>query len=589
MRHALAICLLLLAQVNITFAHTPAYTIGGFDNWMVSLSPEQYCKFTQPYEIPARTSVRIELRQDTVFTKPGFLYAGAVYGSASKKRFVLVNVEKAINEAIGVDQTQYRTWPHLGLLYVGTVAHQEGWEVVLWDELVQGYAPLDRLVEPGDIVGLSLVVTGIERGVVLANEAKRLGARAVVAGNDSATFRANQMLQLSGQPVDAVFMSNSLAAIRSFFRTAGERDIAMLRIPRVQTKPGAEPRSNLRETLVQELAERRTQADASDVFVVPEFNLFPPEYWAEIWRNYRVTFGHKHQTQPTNAMSLFAQGCTRAATNDVCSYCTIADVANVQVPDMALLEQMVAAYHNFGIDTVFNTTDSVYEMRRVAQMLRQIGQPFNAMTIYGRAWGLANHPELLDAWLACVNDRLLVNVGMDSGDDRMLSSGIHKATSQRGSRLSENRQAVEVIKASEAHLHYSLIFGSPGETLETCERSIEFLEWTVARLGPQLDLVETDVYWLNFGAPASRVFTDYRYAQELAALAGREISSQDWQQSFAQHREALVVPESVERAWYQYFTSIDYDTAQQYNERAARIMAAHTGSIRGRAYKPIVS
>ncbi len=589
MRHALAVCLLLLAQVNITFAYTPAYTIGGcYDNWMLGLPRDQYLRLTEPHQVPAHTSVTVELRHDVAYTRPEVLYGGMLYGASLKRRFVLINVETAINQAIGVDQTQYRTWPHLGLLYVGTVAHQEGWEVVLWDELVQGYAPLDQLIEPGDIVGLSIVVTGVDRSVELAHQAKAMGARYVIGGNDSAIFRASHFLQLPGQPFDAIFTGGDLPPIRAFFQQVNQIAPAAMNIRGMQTDPNLVERTNDEATALMELKLQRTLSpDDKDFFIVPEFSLYPQSYWQEVWQNYRRTFGHKHRVEPTNALALFAQGCTRAASGQVCEYCTIADVRTVQFLSAGRLERMVRAYHDFGIDTVFNTTDSIYEMGGVAKLLRSLKMPFNAMTIYGRAWGLANHPELLDVWRECVNDRLLINVGMDSGSEEILSRGIHKAPGTRGSRLAENYRALEVIKAGGAHLHYSLIFGSPGETLESCERSIEFLEHSVQTLGPQLDLVETDVFWLNFGSPASRVFTDYAYARELATKAGRDLTALDWQRSFAQYRDELVVPDEVEQSWYQYFTAIDFDTAQVYNERAASIMAAHTGSIRGRAYKPV--
>lgn len=605
MKNFLVVSLLVISQINISIVDQPEWMLWGnpaqitydaahhewinknwqYEGWAIGT------KYAQPEHVPAKPKLKVELRQSQ-FTKPEVL-AGAILG-LPKRRFVLVNVESVIvDDGRHSFDPQYRVWPHLGLLYVGTVADQEGYEVMLWDELVQGQVNLSKLVQSGDIVGFSLVVTGIERGVDLARQAKQLGARYVIAGNDSAAFRANQLLAMSEQSFDAIFISNSLTPVRDFFRQASTVPLAEMRIAGMQTELNQPSRSNDRQWLIQELQQRRN-ADASgrqrvsDVFIVPNFNLFPDVYWQEVWRNYRTTFGHKHRSTPTNAMSLFAQGCTRAAAGEACSFCTITDVANVQVPSPSLLAEMIEAYRVYEIDTVFNTTDSIYEMRPALKNLQQVGARFNAMSIYGRAWGLAHHPELLDEWLGLVNDRLLINVGMDSGDERMLSLGVVKTFGQTGSRLDENRRAVEVIKRSGAHLHYSLIFGSPGEDMVSCERSIEFLEWTIATLGSQLDLVETDVYWLNYGAPASRVFSDYAYAEHLASLSGQGISREEWQLHFGSQSDALVVPITTEEAWYRNFTRITYDQAQSYNDRAAAIMARHTGSIRGRAYKPVV-
>lgn len=526
--------------------------------------------------------------------EPEPIYANLFAAAAlqqSRRRFTLINVEQTLWDV--ETGRQYRTWPHLGMLYVGTAAHEEGYDVVLWDELVQGHCDLGKLVQPGDVVGLSLVVTGVERGIELAKQAKALGASAVIAGNDSATFRVNEILSLPGRPIDAVFTSNSLVSVRNFFRQFGTMEIQQLQIPGVAVRSGAPARSNVQQVLLSELKarkdlERQNAFDVEDVFIVPKFDLFPDSYWGEVWSNYRQVFGHKHRNgnDVRNGIALFAQGCTRTRGTDVCSYCTIAGVADIRIPSEDYLRRTLEAYDRMGIRMIFNTTDSAYEMRPLVQRLQKVGASFDALTIYGRAQGLATQPELLDSWLSLVEDRLLVNVGMDSGDGRILAQGVVKSSLGKGSRIEENYEAVRNIRKSGAHLHYSLIFGSPGETTDSCERSIEFLEWSIATLGPQLDLVETDLYWLNFGSPVSEVFTSYEKAQTLAAIAGKEISLEEWHQNFAQYSSELVVPAKTEEAWYRYFTNIDIETARVYNERASAIMARHEGSITGRAYKP---
>ncbi len=543
-----------------------------------------------PRDIPTKHKLVVKFRTDLFCEQKNYACASMVFLSKlnQKRRFVLINVEqKADYEA------QYRVWPHLGILSVGTAAHEEGWEVVLWDELVQGHAPLEKLIQPGDIVGLSLIVSGIERGVSLAHEAKELHARYVIAGNDSAIFRANQLLQLPGKPIDAVFTSNSLNAVRRFFREIGSANIEEIRIADVQTTPGMSNRSNERTQLLAEMGDRKQLKDegrfeSDDIFILPKLDLFSESYWNEVWTNYRSEFGHKHSNPTTvkNGLALLAQGCTRTRGIDVCRYCSIYGVGDLRLPYRKYVIDLAEAYKRFGIDMVFNATDSAFEMRPVVQALIEENIRFNGLEIYGRAQGIAQAPHLLDEWMSVVNDRFIVNCGMDSGDDASLKLGIMKSSVREGSRIGENREAVLNLKKSGAHLHYSLIFGSPGETKETCEKSMEFLEWTVDTLGSQLDICETDYFWLNFGSPAAQVFHDYSYAQELAALAGKSISRNEWETNFTKFSQELTVPEDTEKAWYRFFTRIDYDTAREYNERAIARMAKHTGSIRGRAFMP---
>jgi hypothetical protein len=566
-----------------------------FDSWTLGLPDDHPIRKSMRggVEYPPVKKTSVTFNPQLIFQKKEHVCAAGIMfitqSQRKSRRLVLINVEQMLNEQTG-DNRQYRVWPHLGLIFVGTVADEEGYEVVIWDEYAKGSAPLEQLVRSGDIVGLSLVVTGMDRGVTLARKAKELGAQYVIAGNDSAIFRANQVMALPDHPIDAVFTSNSLAAIRRFFREIGEDNIGQLQIPGVQITTGGEVRSNERDRLLFELKTRKSEgSDQDDVFVVPKLELYP--HWDELWANYRATFGHKHSNPDSvkNAIALFAQGCTRTRGSDVCSYCTIAGVADIRILSREMMARSVEAYNNFGVDTVFNTTDSAYEMHKVVKMLQELGASWKAMSIYGRAQGIARNPHLLDEWQKVATERLLINVGMDSGSDDMLLKGVVKSSVEGcGSRLNENREAVRRIQKAGAHLHYSLIFGSPGESKETCESSIRFLEWTVDTLGHQLDICETDIYWLNFGSPASRVFHDYSYAQRLAGLAGKYISQEEWQCEFVRYANVLVVPMSVEESWYRHFTKIDLETAQAYNQRATEIMVRHTGSIRGRAFRPSV-
>lgn len=557
-----------------------------------------YRKHTLPEHVPEKKKAKFffdvtllwkrnEQNQQMQMAMAGMLFA-------PKRRLVLVNSEPTFNPNV-CSKTQYQIWPHLGLLYVGTAAHNEGWDVVIHDELVQGFADIEKLVQPGDIVGFSMVATGVERGVELARQAKRLGARYCIAGNDSAIFRARELLRLPDHPVDAVFTGNSLTAVREFLRHVGTSSIDSLQVPGVAIVPPDMNRSNERDMLIAEREMRkqltsRGAFDPQDVFIVPRFDLYTDEYWQTVWENYRQVFGHKH-IDPTcvrNALALFAQGCTRTGMTDVCSYCTIAGVADLRMPTEEYLTEMLEAYQSFGINYVFNTTDSAFEMRRVAQDLHRLGARFSeGLVLYGRAWGLAHHPEFIEDWLKLTGGRLLINCGMDSGDARILDRGIVKA-SRSGSRLEENHQAILNVRGSGAHLHYSLIFGSPGETRETCEESLAFFEWTRTVLGSQLDQCEADIFWLNHGAPASRVFHDYSYAQGLAALAGKEISRETWEQCFHRHRDTLAVPWECEEAWFDCFTSITVEEAQAYTTRLVNTMSGHADAAPSRtgAFKP---
>lgn len=606
------VCLLALCLIKVDAIATPAFEFGSMkettydeqrdvflnttmrlDNWCVfgraKMPNGKTC--WDPVEIPAKKELVFSLRMD-LFREERWQYAMAgtvLLGQAKapeRRRFVGINVEAGYNGGTWPEES--RVWPHLGLLYVGTVAEQEGYEVKLWDELIQGHAPLEQLVQPGDIVGLSLVTTGMERGVELAKRVKTLGARYVVAGNDSAMFRARQLLSLPGQPVDAVFTSNSLGSIRSFFQQATAVELSRMQIPHFAVDPR---RAQYVTNESSGVAIEAKQYGTSDFFLVPNLALYGHEYWNLVWSAYRSQFGHKHRSPQDvrNAIALLAQGCGRAGAGDICDYCTIRHVANVSIPERDYLEETLDTYRAFGINTFFNVTDSAFEMGPLVSRLKEVG-PVDSLVIYGRAQAIAQRPERLNEWLEVAQHRLLINCGMDSADERILQEGIHKSSSKVGSRVEENRQAVRNIKAAGdgAHLHYSLIFGSVGETKDSCERNLEFLQWTIDTLGSQLDVVEGDIFWVNFGAPCSVIFHSYEEASRRAALAGKTISKEQWHTHFAQYADELVVPPSCEPSWYHFFTNITYETALEYNSQVKTMMERVPGRVTGRdfAFKP---
>lgn len=569
--------------------HEWTSTYVGWDMWEFAAAGEGSSdpwirQLHEPKRIPVKKTYRLKLA--TVYREPDWFVAAAavvaVRPSRKGQRFVCINVEG------GDWPEESRIWPHLGINYVGTVAKQEGYEVVLYDELIQGRKPLEELVRPGDIVGLSLVTTGIERGVKIAEEAKSLGARYVIAGNDSAMFRARQLLALPDRPIDAVFTSNSVGVIRKFFRNADAVMAGSMQIEQVAVAPEQVPFISNDH---QGVAVERKQYTAEDFFLVPDLTLFAPEYWDLVRTAYRSQFGHKHQDLGNvyNASALLAQGCGRAGMGDICDYCTIRHVANVVLPPEGYLEETLTTYRAFGVNTFYNVTDSAFEMGTLANRLQQVG-PVDSLIIYGRAQAIAQRPDLLERWKGCVNERLLINCGMDSGSERILQLGINKSGSKVGSRLEENYRALANIKAAgpKVHLHFSVIFGSPGETHESCRSTLEFVQHAIDTLGEQLDVVEGDIFWVNFGAPCGEIFTSYEAAQKRAMLAGKTISPEEWQHYFARHADELAVPEESQRAWYTFFTDITIEDALVYNASVKEAVAQVPGRITGRefAFKP---
>ncbi len=561
------------------------------DSWMWRLPREELnrliANMEKPYPIPGETKYDLKFKKLEGKEPEKFFSEMMAFAAMSKKRVVLINPES--NDGLA---SSVKIFGHLGLLNAGTVAEQEECEVLLIDELIDDPINIANVIKPNDIVGISFLVTNVERGLEMARQAKAAGASCIIAGGSTAAFRDDQLLK---NGIDVVFTSNSVKAIRSFFQQFEGNNLATLDIPHLKTVPGGTQRSNRKFQLLSEKRARQQQRvqgefDNDEVFIVPNLNLFPQSHWEQAWAGYQQIYGHKYRdpSQVRNSLIHMAQGCTRTQGVDVCSYCTIPNVADVRIPSHAYLVKLLDAYAEFGITEYFNVTDSSYEMVGLLGKLEDIGASFDSLTLYGRAQGIATHPQLLERWMKLTRSgRVMINVGFDSWDEKDLTSGVGKSSIRGlGSRVKENYQAVLEIKKAGAHLHNSIIFGIPAATIYSSQVILEKAAWVKDTLGIQLDMQESDLYWLNFGSPISELFYSHSFAQALAAKAGKEIGQADWWKHFGSRTEDLVVSWSSEVAYYEYFTQMTIEQAQECNQALSDMMATHEAAIPSRAYYP---
>ena len=107
-------------------------------------------KLTQPEKVPTKKKLILSVRTQLFYHKYTYICVGTWHimshtsQNKSSWRFILINVEETLLDLTKESDRQYRVWPHLALLFVGTTAHEEGYDVILWDELVQGKVPLEK-------------------------------------------------------------------------------------------------------------------------------------------------------------------------------------------------------------------------------------------------------------------------------------------------------------------------------------------------------------------------------------------------------------------------------------------------------------
>ncbi len=468
------------------------------------------------------------------------------------------------------DSSHRATWPYLGILIVGTVIEKIGFEVVLVDENVDGPVNLQELIKPGDIVGLSSVVTSMRRGLFLAQEAKRLGAGFVFMGNDQASARAKQILK-QHESVDGVFLGDGLVPIKQIFSYLAQFD----KLPD-KSVAGFALRVSDGNVLIKRSLPFK---DISD-FPVPRFSLFPQSYWNKVWDNHKQINGFEYLDSKNikNCSTVLASGCPHG--RNACNYCAIYQVSQMRWADKSYYLNLVEAYKDFGINSFYETCDDLSGFGALVHNLKKYGILFDNLTCYARAFAATYSPRNIESILSLVKSsgHLKFNVGLDSGDDMILREGINKGTG-----IDDNVNMVKLMARTGIWGHFSFIFGSPGESRESCKRTLEFIEWIFSEMGSLVANIEADIWWVNHGAPCERIFYDYEFARTYSAKTGKYLSRYDWHRSFNVFKDSIVVPWGVQENWYRWFTNIDIEFAEECNARVRQLAKRH-GANFGRAY-----
>jgi hypothetical protein len=473
------------------------------------------------------------------------------------KRVFLINV----GDRRPADSLHYHAWPSLGILTVGSLLQEIDWEVILWDENILGKIRLENFLRSGDVVGLSVLISSCERGLLLANEAKKLGASFVLLGNDQAASRAGQIL---GQwpSVDGIFMGDNLDPIKKVFNC----------IAKDNSPPTDEIAGFARKDQNGIPALTTAKPFPSLSFNKLNFNLYPQTYWEKVWQNHRVLNGSEYNVDLAsikNSTIMLASGCAHG--RNACSYCSINEVGQLRSGNEKYLIPLVNAYRDFGINSFYDVTDDLTGFPKLIGKLKEANIQFQNLIFYGRAWSATHRPKVYEEILKLVEGGYAkVNCGLDSGSDRILRAGLNK-----GHGIKENRDLVLLAKKLGFHVHCSFIFGSPGEDEKSCQETLEFIEWMLGILGRQVTRIESDIFWVWFNSPSGRIFMDYDFARKYAGMSGKGLPFAAWKREFNSYLDNIFLPWEVQLSFLKWFTKIDLDFVRACNAKVRGLAEKH--------------
>ena len=192
--------------------------------------------------------------------------------------------------------------------------------------------------------------------------------------------------------------------------------------------------------------------------------------------NYNSHFGEWHPdgSYVKNAVTKNAQGCKRGD-NGRCMYCNIPDMSFRFKDTQRFWSEIEYINQKFGINFVFETADSLASFLKIEYMdsnyLEELAkarppQLDTELFVFARAEEIS--PKVIDLFQQLRVKR--VNMGLDSGDDLMLRSGIRKGNTS----LETNWNAVHLLAKAGIQMYISIVLGGIGESEGSLQNTLNF-------------------------------------------------------------------------------------------------------------------
>ncbi len=417
------------------------------------------------------------------------------------------------------------TYPPVGLASIAaSVAVQLPWiEVEILDGELLSTAEIIRRLD-GDVVGVSANIMTYGPALEIARAASWLGARVLMGGP-----YVGPMAQkiLAKRPfIDAVGVGDGEPLLVSYL--AG---LDAWNIPGLVHRDGTKVVAN------------REEPEDLDSLYLPDYSSLPVEDYFDTYRRRYSGFKPYRGSLPVYSR----KGCKWRTKSGGCVFCMVPHGGlRLRRPDR-VWDEISTLHRLYGADHFWEVSDTFTEDDRwIEEFIRCRPKGLDvAFQIYGR-------PNHLTARMASRLADLNVNevfIGAESADDGLLKAAV------KGCRRSHTERAVEVLGAEGIRTIVSFVFGLPGETVETLQRTVEFAH----ELAEHENVIETSSSVL-LPIPGSPAFS------QLLTIEGMP----------AKHNSDLLDLEALKKDWAHHFTHVEYDDLVSAREKTVSMFALNS-------------
>lgn len=362
----------------------------------------------------------------------------------------------------------YRSFPPLGLLFIATKLNVNfpDLEIKVIDGDFIGTELIKKEIDSfkPQVMGLSVLSPSYKSALELANFAKKVGVEHIVMGNDHASFFPELILKKHDE-ISFIIQGDS-----------GDVDfVDLIRALRKDEDPFL--------TTYNLFGRKNNQIVSSKSKIVSlKQRLSSLEDWPDLkWlqpslshynKNYQKIFGRFHTQKFIKTFIINnAKGCYKA--NNRCLYCSIFDLKYQWGSAEAFWQAIERYYKNYGINFFFEVCDNFgplksYRKELISTMPKWIKDSDIEFMVYLDANTVYKDQEIINDLKSLKVKR--VNMSLDSGDPNQL----YILKNFQIENL--NTKAIEKLTNSGIQIHCSFVMGSLGETEESLNYTVKFIE-----------------------------------------------------------------------------------------------------------------
>lgn len=478
-----------------------------------------------------------------------------------KKDIHSVLLINAGNDNTSPSVANYGIFPPLNILSIGSTLRKQfaDIDVHICDGQLRSTHEINSnilSVRP-DVVGISVLSSSYNNAIEHAKTAKSVHATTILGNDHAAMYKQNILCKfgsingVQGKCIDYVCTADIAELIFcDFIRMLQSGDTKHL-----PSEISSETNDGGSNHLINEPGKHIDYV--LDQIPLVDWRLVESDIY-----KYRVRLQNEYEgkLEGINAGSVAvtinrARGCPRW--NNPCLYCGIADLRMRFSSPAVFWEEVRGAKNAVGANVFYEAFDDMGGSKVWVDGLLN-SQPDdlkNVVNFIVYSDAVSVDEDLCDKYKEL--GVIMVNMGLDSGDDRML-----KMLKSRYDSVEANRKATALLRRKKIGIYASFVLGAPGETEESLKKTVDFSNELMK--SKRLAAIEVQPLYPLKNATAGKWLSNPDMAKHEARTRGFKIRnlerlrevSKDW------NSDNVPDPKSISKDWVEIFCEATYENLE---------------------------